>query len=231
MGLRALISAALKAAVALVLVPVEMIVDGIRVVRRFLGIAPAAPAFAMADAAEEVLSESDGGIAAQDADLATARRAGLRLSPSERVRRAAGYVRKGQGVPRAYLDPSDEDQAEVLEWLRSLDEVQLGRVIAAGDRDLLGHLSGVQKLPVPLLPRFQEIVEEKKNGGRPLSYEQWVRFLSAQAAEAGDDDVDVDRILDEAERLSAEHATLDDYKTANPGVGLGGVSDDGEEAA
>ncbi len=224
-GLIARILASVARILAQTVTLTVQLVDGMWTTVRRVVFGQGAPA--LAGAAAAVIDET-----VPDVELPAATPAARRemvLSEPERIRRAAAALRDGKRVPTAYLDPQKSGDAELLKWMGPLDQLHLAHLVRATDMDLDLHLAGTKRLPLPLLPRDEEVAERVREAKRPLSYSEWVRILQIRAAEDGDDDPNVDAILDRAEELVSRNACLGDERDAghsSPAPRDSGVSDD-----
>ncbi|WP_158871463.1 hypothetical protein [Antarcticirhabdus aurantiaca] len=206
----AAIARALKATAAAVLLPIYGMVDGVRTILGWFS--PPRPT-AVDDVAQEVVAENVD-VAAEKSAVVEERRERVRLSESERIRRAARSAEFGYSIGTDLLDPETPAEREILGWILKLDALQLGMLSKAGDDDIQLHLAGVQRLRMPLLPRDQIPLdtarEAREERARPPTAQEWVGILASRAASRGDDDPDVDAILAAAEKLAEAGATLED---------------------
>ncbi|GGD43875.1 hypothetical protein [Aureimonas glaciei] len=227
-AMRKLLGRILQGLATLVLVPVEMVINGIRTIVSVLTPARNQQSY---DDALQVFTEENSADAM--AAMAKAKQSGSARKPTEfdRIRSAASERGYGRAIPPHLLDPSRPAERQLIEWLMPLDKLHLTHIANASDRMLRLHLSGKSSIAVPLLPVMQAVVEQKKAASAPLTKIEWVRELIRRAAESGSDpDGDMlDELLAQADDLAARNATLEDYPPA-PAPKVDRVIDDREDA-
>lgn len=212
MSIRSIIRAALAGIAKLVVVPVEMMINGVRVVMNVLRPARNTESF---DEAAAVAAEEDASDVVAALNAAKASRAPTpRPSEPDRVRSAARDLRYGRDVSKLDFDPANPDEAEVATWLRSLDALHLGHLVNATDREIEEHLAGHACLPMPMLPFDEQRAEARREEKRPLDRHEWLlELMRRRAAEVGEVDEDEeDALRAQARELAAANATLEDYK-------------------
>ncbi|WP_152048498.1 hypothetical protein [Aureimonas psammosilenae] len=211
--MRALLSKILAGVARLVLVPVEIVVGGIRTVMNVLR--PARNTASL-DVAEDVVGEDspDDQLAA----LAAAREARkaaaqVRRSEPERVRLAAKELSEGRAVSRALFDPAVAEEREVLEWLQGLGAFHLGLLINARDSEIEDHLRGDGYRGIPLLPADERRAEEEREAKRLPTEVEWCQILIDRRVRNGDspDGDQMDDILREARDLVRTRARVGDH--------------------
>lgn len=145
----AVIKNILRKLAAAALVPIEIVVNGIRQIL-----------WRRQPLVDQALDEADD----QPSQTSPETKAARTLTEgreSVRVQNAARCLLKGEPVPKRYLDPAFAGDARKLEWLSSLSQMQLGIVAAADIRKIDAHLNGVRSLPMSLVTDFDDPVEEK----------------------------------------------------------------------
>ncbi|WP_062117093.1 hypothetical protein [Aureimonas sp. AU40] len=139
------VRAILRKLAAIALMPIEIVVDGIRQI-----IWRPRP---LADQAMDVLDEE-----APTATSAETRQARALTEGREavRVQNAARELMKSSTISKRYLDPAFAGDARKIAWLGSLSQLQLGIVANADLRKLDAHLNGTKTLPMSLVTNFDD---------------------------------------------------------------------------
>lgn len=210
---RALISRILSSVARLVLVPVELVVNGVRTVVSML--VPARNTGAL-DVAEEVAMEEVPD--EQLAEMAAAREArkaaaAVRRSEPQRVRLAARELMEGRPVSKALFDPAVAEEEEVLGWLQSLGAFHLGLLVNARDAEIEDHLMGKAYRGMPMLPADERRAEEEREATRMPTEIEWVQILIDRKTRAGEgpDGDQMDDLLREARDLVRTRARVGDH--------------------
>ncbi|WP_062233639.1 hypothetical protein [Aureimonas sp. N4] len=212
MSIRSIIRSALAGIARLVLVPVAVVINGVRTV-----IATLMPArnTGSLDVAEEVVGEDFPD--EQLAEMAAAREARkaaaqVRRSEPDRVRLAARELMEGRTVSRALFDPDVAEEKEVLEWLQSLGDLHLGMLVNARDSEIEDHLRGDGYRGIPMLPADERRAEEDREAKRLPTEIEWVQILIDKRTRNGDspDGDQMDDLLREARDLVRTRARIGD---------------------
>lgn len=229
MSIRSILRAALAGIAKLVLVPVEIVAAGVRSIVHML--VPARNT-GLDDAAEVAIVEEGADDAQGALQTIKASKAHVRRPQTDRIRSAAADLRGHRPVSAGLLDPSRAAEAEILEWLMTLDDLQLGMIVKAHDSEIADHIRGDKKLRMPMPKKFEIEVEARREASRPLTRTEWVRELMRLAAEEGNEDLgpdDLDAFTDEADALVEARATLSDYRPTPRAAAMDRVIDDREE--
>ncbi len=145
--MRGILKRALAAVAMLVLVPVEVVVRGVRMIISVL--MPQRPA-PLSDVAAAVVDEAEETPAGRS--LEQIRQHVSAPSEAERVRRAARQLIVNREIPSSWLDPKRRRDAEILAWLAQRDGLDLSQIVKATEKDIVLHLAGTRTLRMPLLP-------------------------------------------------------------------------------
>ncbi|WP_279479861.1 hypothetical protein [Aureimonas sp. SK2] len=148
------IRAILRNIAAAALVPVEVVIAGIR---QILWRKPP-----LVDQALDAIEDEPPEVSAET----KAARALHESRDAVRVQAAAKELMRDQTVSRRHLDPQFAGDAWKLAWLQSLSRVQLGIVAMSDLKRLDNHLNGTRALPMPLVTEFDNVVEKSEASAR-----------------------------------------------------------------
>jgi hypothetical protein len=210
MSIRSIIAAALRGIARMVVVTTEIVVAGVRMI--VTSLVPASNT-GSAELAQAYIGEEP----FQAGDVLEVRKSGtpanMRPSEADRVKSAAKEMRDGRRIPASLLDPERAAEREILKWLSERSDLELGMIARAPEDKIAEHINGKMVLMMRLLPAVEAVKEEQRETLRPPTISQWVKILTQDAADHGDDDPDFELILERAQALADAGCTLHDYRS------------------